>query len=192
MDILKQIEKAIPIFVENSKKPTNKEFDEYAEDVIKDLVDAGMSNLLAEKIFTFMPLAFGRVFMNDLNIEFQQEYDLFTFENHRPVTKEIRQLSGEIIFIESLKLAKEAVSNKVFNENYQLIAFTSAEFNVVNKLLSEGSESGNIVLTKPMIPWSEQNQNDIYYQKLSSEQIKNEITKDSSLKSEKSWWQFWK
>jgi hypothetical protein len=114
--------------------------------------------------------------MKDLGVNFRDEYIRYISDNGKTVVKQRRKLKDELVFTESLKIASSIVSKRKAGEEFQAVAFTSAEFRAVNELMNKGSEPQNIVLTEPYLQWRED--------------LGNENFSESS--QDKSWWQFWK
>ena len=167
MDIEVAIKKAMLICAENKGEWELSE---------KALRNSDIPLPLAEKILEFMPLAFGRAFMNGLGVNFSNEYVRYISEDNKAIIKQRGKLINEPVFAESLKIANNLISKRIAGEDFQAIAFTSAEFNVVNEMMNKGSQPENIVLTEPYLQWREE---------LSSEDL-------TESNQNKSWWQFWK
>lgn len=167
MNVQEAIKIAMSIFAENNG---NWELSEKA------LRNCDIPLPLAEKILEFMPLAFGRAFMKDLGVMFKDEYVRYVHSDNKIVEKYRVRLIDEPVFRESLKIASSMVSKRIAGEDFQAIAFTSAEFRIVNEMMNKGSEPQNLVLTEPYLQWREE---------LINENLTN-------LNQNKSWWQFWK
>ncbi|CAN5178484.1 hypothetical protein BH20ACI1_BH20ACI1_32270 [soil metagenome] len=166
MEIKDAIKKSMKIFADNKGN--------------WDLSEAAIKNSdiplpLGEKILEFMPLAFGRAFMNDLGVGFKDEYVRYIFDDGKTVVKQRRKLKNEPVFVESLKIASEIISKRSAGKDFQSVAFTSAEFRTVNEMMNKGSEPQNLVLTEPYLQWREE--------------LADEKILDSE--QEKNWWKFW-
>jgi hypothetical protein len=169
MDISEAIEKALVVFAnhENSND----------EDLEKALEKMGIPLSLAYKLSEFMPLAFGRIFMKDLGVAFQQDFVRYVISEGKIVKKHQAKLDNEVVYKEAYKIASRMFSKRISVEEFQVVAFRSAEFRVVNEMLNKGSKPENIVLTQPYLQWRE----DI-----------EEKEEFSDSNQSQSWWQFWK
>jgi hypothetical protein len=163
MEAKEAIEAALPVF----EKHKNSE-DDVVEQALK---SAGIPSQTAVRLVEFMPLAFGRVFMDGMGITFEENY----IRLNRKTKQEKRgKLADEKFYTESLSFARQIVGQQTYSKAFQAVALRSAEVNAVNNALNNGSKPENLVLSSPVFLWEEENQNDV-----------------SESKQSKSWWRFW-
>lgn len=169
MEIRDAIKIALPIFAENK----NSEWDFLYESLDK----SNIPQKLIDRLLEFMPLAYGRVFLDGMGVKFEDYY-----VRYNPETKqEMREnLADNIVFKECLESAKNIVVTK--SEVFTTVALRSAEVSVVNDALKAGSNPVDLVLAPPYLQWLDETSSDKYISKNTSENNKNP----------KSWWKFWK
>jgi hypothetical protein len=166
MNLSEAIKKAVTLYAESKYSE---------EDLELALKEMGISASLAHKIIEFVPLAFGRVFLNDLNVKTQEHFVRYVVSDGKTVEKQRRNLTDEPVFKETLKIASKMKGNKETGKDFVAIAFCSAEVRAVNEMELKGSKPENVVLTAPYLQWNEVNETDVLESKEPS-----------------SWWQFWK
>lgn len=111
------------------------------EDVlISELVIAGADFLTAERIIQFLPIAFGRLFLEPQTPKFNDEFLLRNLESGREAHGRFTQDS---IFQACLVAARNRSHNDL-----SAVARISAEVDAVEKLVAEGPSPGDIHLTE--------------------------------------------
>ncbi len=166
MEISEAVKIAAPLF------HTQKSLED--EDLVNILMEVGFPLLLARRIVVFMPLAFGRIMLKELNVNVRDEYEYFQKKGVF-TDKKRRKLVDEPVYRESLKLAAKMAGKETTGQTFLAIAFRSAEVNAVNQLELQGSKPENIVLTPMLTMW------DLY-----------EESDDLEATQAKNWWEFWK
>jgi hypothetical protein len=144
------------------------------EDLVNTLTEVGVPLLLARRIVVFMPLAFGRIMLKELNVNVSDVYEYFQKKGGF-TDKKRRKLVDEPVYKESLKLAAKMAGKETTGQIFLAIAFRSAEVNAVNQMELQGSKPENIVLTPMLTMWDLYEESD----NLEASQTKN-------------WWEFWK
>jgi hypothetical protein len=144
MDINETIKKAAPVFL------SHKHLED--EDLVNVLIEKGFSESVARKLVLFMPIAFGRIILNDLKVKAGDEYECFQKKGIF-TDKRRRKLVSESVYSESLKIAAEMAGKETTGQIFLAIAFRSAEVNAVNQMELQGSNPENVVLTPILIQW---------------------------------------
>ncbi len=168
MEISEAVKKAAPLFL------THKNLED--EDLVNALTEIGFPILLARRIVVFMPIAFGRIMLNELNVNLTDEYEYFQKKGIFTDKKQ-RKLVDEPVYKESLKLAAELAGKETTGQIVLATAFRSAEVKVVNQLELQGVNPEDVVLTPMLTMW------DLYDE--------SELDNIESTQS-KNWWEFWK
>lgn len=139
------------------------------EELIQDLVIQGIDEETAGNLIDFIPIAFTRVGLEHLNINFQDYIQRVDRKGN--ITEKIK-LADIPIYMEALSFAKKDAELFVDNDQFLAIASYNAEFKVVNEMLNKGSKVENLVVS----PVSMLAGNNI----------------DRDFEDKKSWWQIWK
>ncbi|UOQ64513.1 hypothetical protein [Hymenobacter volaticus] len=133
------IEATLPYFVEAEATE---------ETIYNQLTSTGVDAHLANQIISFVPLAFGRVLMQNLLVGFSKHYTLHT-NNKRPHDY---LLSEEPVYQAALLCAEQAVTNQTWTEHLHVaIALWSAETQAVNSALISGSQPEDLEISNPQI-----------------------------------------
>lgn len=168
------IKEALPIFLQYGNLKD--------EDLLDIFIKKGFPPDIARKIVVFMPLAFGRVMMNELKVETSDEFEYFrkkgTFTD-----KQRRKLNNIAIYREAFVIASRMSQSD--DEDFWAVAGRSAEINAVNHLKAQGSKPHNIVLTPMLTMWELEEEPPPNYTD-SIQAAKPQPT------SNKNWWEFWK
>ncbi len=114
MEITEALRKAAPIFL------TDKILEE--EDLVDALTDIGLPLLLARRIVVFMPIAFGRIMLKELNVNVSDKYEYFQKKGVF-TDKRQRKLRDEPVFSESLKLAAEMAGKETTGQIFWQLRF---------------------------------------------------------------------
>jgi hypothetical protein len=166
MEILEAIQIALPVFVEHK--------DSDIDLLGQALEDAGVSSVLTTKLLEFMPLAFGRVFMDGMGIRFE---DYYLRHNSKTKKNQKKMLCDELVYRESFEVASFIIAQKMAGEAFKAVAFRSSELAAVNDLLNKGSQPGNLLMSPPVM--------------LGDEEI-NAKPNDSKPENSGNRWRFWK
>jgi hypothetical protein len=166
MDIFEAIQLAIPVFHEH-KDSTWKTLGEA-------LKEAGIPAILANRLLEFMPLAFGRAFVDGMGIEFGEYYIRFNPKTNKKVSK---RLAEEPVYTQSFAAATSLMTQKQAGDEVMSVIVRSSEFTAMNKALNDGSHVKDLVASPPVLLWDEE----------ASDQAGDGETTRS-----KSKWKFWK
>lgn len=131
---------------------------------------------MARKLILFMPIAFGRIMMDELGANLRDEF-IYTRKKGIFTDKTQKKLTDEKIYRESLKKASQMSGKKETGEIFLAIAFRSCEVNAVNDMELKGLNPQNAVFTPIEFFW--ELDEDQEHDDLESTQPKN-------------WWEFWK
>jgi len=126
---------------------TSPEFDDVA--AFKALLNRGVSRQLAARLVEFVPMAYCRVLLRDVGVQFP---DSFRRAGER---SEARPLASEPVWEAAYALAISEVERGVRSPDVLMVAARSAEFQAVDALLNRGSKAKDVVLTVPVLPWPE-------------------------------------
>ena len=163
MKIVEAIKIALPVFAEH--KNSDWEVLETA------LIGAGIEPSLTAKLLEFMPLAFGRVFLDGMGIKFAENYTRY---NDLSGQSKESKLLDEPVYAESFWAASQIVEYQAAGEAFNAVAFRSSELHAVNEALNAGSKPENLVTSPPHLVWN------------------SEETDSMDLLQPKKKWQFWK
>lgn len=145
MELPEAIKTAFAVFAEHQHSDD--------ESLQQALVNAGISPGLATKLLEFMPLAFGRVFLDGMGIKFE---DYYLRQNPRTKENQKKKLSDEVVYRESFEVASFLFTKKVAGEVFKAVAFRSSEFKGVNNAMNDGSQPENLVMSLPIMLWDEE------------------------------------
>ena len=165
MEIVEAIKIALPVFAEH--KNSDWEVLENA------LINAGISPFLTKKLLEFMPLAFGRVFLDGMGIQFDDYYVRFDPQTER---KKEMKLRDEPVYAESFWAASQIVTRQAAGEAFHAVAFRSSELHAINDALNTGSKPEDLVTASPYMQWVDDDKQ----------------AESLEAKHEKSWKRFWK
>lgn len=166
MQVIEAVKIALPVFAAYK--------DSDWEVLGQALKNANIPHSLADKLLEFMPLAFGRVFLEGMNIQFETFY-----LRYDPATKreQRRKLNDEPVYTESHWAASEIVAANAAGEAFQAVVFRSSEVHAVNNALNGGSKPENLLMSPPVLMWKSEDENP---------------KSDSESQVTKKRWQFWK
>jgi hypothetical protein len=166
MKIVEAIKIALPVFAEH--KDSDWEVLETA------LISAGVPASLTGKLLEFMPLAFGRVFLDGLGIKFEDYYVRYDAQINR---KKEKKLADEPVYTESFWAASQIIARQAAGEAFNAVAFRSSEFLAVNNALNAGSKPEDLITAPPHLLWNSED---------------SEEPNSSESQKPKKKWQFWK
>ncbi len=153
--------KSVETFRDNPRK--DEEF------LIQNLVNQGIDKKAAGDLVDFIPIAFTRVGLEPLNVNFQ---DFVQFVDKKGNIVEKKKLLDIPIYIEAVRFAKEDAGLFIDNDEFLTIESYNAEFKVINDMLNKGSRIEDLVISPVTMLAG------------------NDVIKDSE--ENKSWWQIWK
>ena len=122
------------------------------ESIYKELLTRGLKQELAARLVEFLPLVYGRQILAAMNLRFPDK-----FKRRLPdgsISAE-RPFSSEPLWEEVTMSAREEISRGTSADELLAIGGRSAEFNVVNQLLNQGSKPEDIRLTPIVFTWPE-------------------------------------
>ena len=152
------------------------------------LVADGLSLSDAEKANTFIPLAFGRVFLKGISTAEFSDEAIVTDETEKETAI---KLSDEPIYTSAYQLAEKIMKEGCVNqEHFQNLFIQSAEFNAYNNALKDGAkveDMNNSRFGEPVIYMP-------HYQPAEKKEYTTEniITEDAGKEKKKPSWKFWK
>ena len=152
MDISEGIKKALPLYADSQIKSE--------EDLESAIRNAGVPVALARKILEFVPLAFGRIFLKEMNVQLRADFVRHNIENGRIVEKQRRPLANEPVFREAFRIGSEMATNQETSQLFLKVAFWGAEMQAVNTMELKGAKPENLVLTEPSLQWRDENEFD--------------------------------
>lgn len=145
METLEAIKIALPLFAEYKNSDWKA--------LVQALENTDIPLSLTDRLLEFMPLAFGRVFMDEMGVEFKDYYIRYDANTKRQQQK---KLNDSPIYKDCFEVASHIVSRNMAGEAFTAVAFRSAELLAVNGLLNKGSKLNNVVLTPPYLQWLEE------------------------------------
>jgi uncharacterized membrane protein len=166
MEIIEALKLALPVFHEH-KDSTWKTLG----DALK---EAGIPTNLSNRLLEFMPLAFGRVFVDGMGIEFGEYYIRFNPKTNKKVSK---RLDEEPVYREAFSFASALMAQQQAGEDFMSVIFRSSEFVAMNKAMNDGSHPEDLVSSPPILLWDEETNNQ---------------SDDAEQAKAKSKWKFWK
>lgn len=117
------------------------------------LQEAGIPKALSNRLLEFMPLAFSRAMVDDLGIEFSENYVRIDSKTNRKIS---RMLMDEPAYSESLAFAASLVAEQKAGEEFISVVTRSSEFVAINKALNDGSRPEDLVSSPPILLWDEE------------------------------------
>lgn len=108
--------------------------------LVSGLIAFGADPLTAERIVQFLPIAFGRLFLEPYSPNFNNEFLLRNLESGREARGRFTE--------DSIFQACLAVGRNRSRDDLSVVARISAEVNAIEKLIAEGSNPGDVVYTE--------------------------------------------
>ncbi len=108
--------------------------------LVSELIASGADPLTAERIVQFLPIAFGRLFLEPHAPNFNNEFLLRNLESGREARGRFTQDS---IFQACLAAARDRS-----RDDLSVVARVSAEVEAIEKLVAEGSNPSDVVFTE--------------------------------------------
>jgi len=150
MEILAAVELAVPVFHAH-KNSTWKTLGDA-------LQEAGIPKAISNRLLEFMPLAFARVFLDGLGIEFGEYYIRFDSKTNRKISK---KLVDEPVYRESFAFASSLIAEQKAGDELISIVSRSSEFVAMNKAMNDGSRPEDLISSPPILLWDEETENQI-------------------------------
>jgi hypothetical protein len=150
MEILAAVELAVPVFHAH-KNSTWKTLGDA-------LQEAGIPKAISNRLLEFMPLAFARVFLDGLGIEFGEYYIRFDSKTNRKISK---KLVDEPVYRESFAFASSLLAEQKAGDELISIVSRSSEFVAMNKAMNDGSRPEDLISSPPVLLWDEETENQI-------------------------------
>jgi hypothetical protein len=166
MEILVAVQMAVPVFHAH-KNSTWKTLGDA-------LQEAGIPKAISNRLLEFMPLAFARVFLDGLGIEFGEYYIRFDSKTNRKISK---KLVDEPVYRDSLSFASALIAEQNAGDEFISVVSRSSEFVAMNKAMNDGSRPEDLVSSPPVLLWDEETDNQ---------------TDAAGQGQTKSKWKFWK
>ena len=113
-------------------------------DLLKVFVDNGIPLDISRRLIEFTPIAFGRVFLENLGANLTEYYERIDVENGKVKVIEKSKLAENPIYAQALKFAQNEVNYDYDKDNFLLIAWRSAEMQAMNEACDAALESGNV------------------------------------------------
>lgn len=157
--------------------------DEGSDVIIAELQKTGMTIEDAEKAEIFIPLAFGRFFL--------QEMSAITFSNEATIINDCNEeikinLNDEFIYTEAYKLAQKVImEGGISHDELKALLLLSSEFDAYNNALLQGLDLKNVEKenSSPLI---------IYLPNYRNRDEFDDHRHDSKNRTQKPSWMFWK
>jgi hypothetical protein len=114
------------------------------------LVTDGVDAHLAARLVEFLPIAYCRLILENSGVKFSE-----VFHRARPVGIAEHSFASEPVWSVAVKFARAEIRDGTSGERRLAVAGRSAEFRAANKLLNQGSDLHDIVLSPPLLNWPE-------------------------------------
>ena len=108
------------------------------DEIYRQLADAGMSDAMADRSYKFTQIAWGRVFLDGMGIDFSDDY---LWLNADGTLAESGRLSEEPFYTAAMRLANQYALTPAFAR----LAMTSADVHAINDALNAGSDPKDLV-----------------------------------------------
>lgn len=151
------------------------------DEVAQSMIAHGCPPNSAVDATRFLPLAFGRQFLNGLGISFAEKYWLFSSEGK---IDEEGLLPEHSLFKTALELAPALMSKPVVSN----IVVRSSEVNAVNNAMNNGSQPSNLRLA-PVAFFNGEPSKEGFNK--AQEHINAFLKQSQSAEGKKPWWKVW-
>jgi hypothetical protein len=148
------------------------------------LASEGIDKELVHRIYTLSPLAFGRVVLHGIGVDYSPYYT--RIKSDGSLQKQLH-LMREPVFARSMALSQAIMSGELL-EAFKELATTSAEFDAINNALHAGSNPKDLKLSPSLIP-DHDTSNQAVAQAV--EQLQNQSKKAAPTSLRRRWWRFW-
>jgi hypothetical protein len=118
-------------------------------DAFKSLMALGLPRQHAARLVELLPIAYVRVMLQNSGVSFSDSF-------HRECSdSKVRLLSDEPLWSAVCTFAADEIKRGITSQELFLLAARSAEFEAINRLLKSGGTLENLVLTSPVLLWSQ-------------------------------------
>ena len=111
-------------------------------ELVEKFVENGIPLNTARRLIEFTPIAYGQVLLQGMGAELADIYERID-ENNKYIER--AKLVDVPFYVEACRLAQQEIAFDYDKDKFYAVAGRSAEVNVVNEMLSKGSEIGNLV-----------------------------------------------
>ncbi|MGE3242039.1 MAG: hypothetical protein AB7G28_06940 [Pirellulales bacterium] len=150
-------------------------------DLIATLVAQGVDTSTAERTVRFVPVAFGRFFLDGMGISFDNRF--FRYDCDGDVVESGR-LQDEDVYAAATELAPILAGTRAFER----IVFSSSEVRAVNDALKQGSKAGHLVTLPIAVCESTPTREGMVR---IQEHLHSQLRNERSFVSRKPWWKVW-
>jgi hypothetical protein len=119
-------------------------------EIYRALVAEGMKPAIAADLVLFLPIAYGRLILDQLEVRFS---DFFRRRLANGDLTEERSLSSDPTWNAVAEFARKEVRSGVSRNQLLAVAMRSAEFDAANQLLHRGSEIHDLRFTPVVLLW---------------------------------------
>ena len=148
------------------------------------LTSEGIDKELVHRIYTLSPLAFGRVVLHGIGVEYSPCYT--RIKSGGSLQKQFH-LMRDPVFARGMALSQDFMNCDLL-EAFKEPATTSAEFDAINNALHAGSNPKDLKLSPSLIP-DRETSNQVVAQAV--EQLQNQVKKTAPTALRRRWWRFW-
>lgn len=149
MEIIEAIKIALPVFAEHQNSDW--------EVLEQAFANTDIPHSLTIKLLEFMPLAFGRVLLDGMGIQFSESYIRYDAQTER---QKEQRLADEPVYIESFWAATQIVARQAAGEAFKAVALRSAELDAINKALNAGSKPEDLATSSPCLSWESEDKSE--------------------------------
>lgn len=163
------------------------------EEIYQAMAEAGIPDALADRAFKFTQIAWGRIFLDGMGIDFPPDY--FCFDAQGRVVESGR-LADEPCFAVACGLCHKYIRTPAF----QRLALTSTDVQAVNEMLHKGSKPEKLIMCPASIfieaptPAGMERVDQMiteYFKSRQRELSTTAKTAPASTSPNKPWWRFW-
>ncbi|MDU1891450.1 MAG: DUF6348 family protein [Dysgonomonas sp.] len=166
--------------------------DKDKEEIEKQLMHSGLSLAEAEKVMVFVPLAFGRMYMQIASSSVFPKNAIITDETENQT---VVNLKDEPIYVMAYQLAEYIVAEGLTHtENFQRLLAQSTEYNTYNNALLEGVDPNDMQggqFGEPMIYLPHYEPVTETSKELSPDTAPEEKEEEKRNEKKKPFWKFW-
>ena len=116
------------------------------------LVADGLKPAVAARLVEFLPMAYCRLLLKDSGVRFPNTFQ--RKQANGKISSE-RLLSSEPVWKAAIAFARDESERGISRGDLLAVAARSAEFQVVNQMLNQGSNLRDIALTPALLMWQE-------------------------------------
>lgn len=123
------------------------------EEIFSALVRAGVGRNYAARLVEFIPMVYCRLLLSNSRARFS---DKFRRRIRESELSSEHLLASEAVWIEVSDFAKAEASRGFKKEKWFALAARSAEFDTINRMLNQGADLANVILTPVLLNWPEE------------------------------------